>query len=84
MKVDHVITLDDGEKYLLLLEDEVKEEDYFLSVQLDKNNEPTDKYIVLKEIKENGKIYVEEEKNPLILNELLNDYQVQYQDEYEN
>jgi len=83
MKVDHVITLNDGEQYLLLLEDDIQEDNYFLSVKLDKNNEPTDKYVVLKEIKENGQIYVEEEKNPLILNELLDDYRVQYQDEYE-
>lgn len=84
MKVDTVITLDDGENYLLLLEDDIKEESYFLSVLLDKNNEPTDKYIVLKEIKENGKTYVEEEDDPAILSELLEDYRIQYQDEYEN
>ena len=84
MKVDTVITLANGKNYLLLLEDDYMEEDYFLSVLLDKNNEPTDEYIVLKEIEKDGKTFVKKETDVLILNQLLEDYKIQYQDDYEN
>lgn len=83
MEIDTVIELDDGKKYLLLLEDDFKEEDYFLSVLLDSNNEPTKEYAVLKEIYEDGETYVEEENNPEVLSELLKDYKLQYEDQYE-
>lgn len=84
MKVDTVITLANGKNYLLLLEDDFMEEDYFLSVLLDSNNEPTDEYAVLKEITKDGETYTQKINNPIILNQLLDDYRIQYQDEYEN
>lgn len=84
MKIDTVVTLANGKNYLLLLDDDFMNEDYFLSVLLDSNNEPTDEYAVLKEINKDGEIYTQKINNPVILSQLLADYQVQYQDEYEN
>jgi len=83
MKVDTVVTLDDGKKYLLLLQDELMEDDYFLSVLLNEENEPTNEYIVLKQIINEDGIYTQKIKNPIILSELLNDYKMQYESEYD-
>ena len=83
MEVDTVVTLADGKKYLLLLEDDYMEEDYFLSVLLNDKDEPTDEYILLKEIIKDGKVYSQRVKDPVILSELLKDYRLQYEDEYE-
>lgn len=84
MKVDSVITLANNKNYLLLLENSFNSDNYFLSVLLDSNNEPTDEYIVLKEVKKDGKIYTKKENDPIILSQLLEDYKLQYNDEYEN
>ena len=83
MKVDTVVTLADDRKYLLLLEDEYMDEVYFLSVLLNDKDEPTDEYAVLKEITRDGKLYTQRVKNPIILSKLLEDYKIQYEDEYE-
>ncbi|MBQ9071541.1 MAG: hypothetical protein IJY25_00080 [Bacilli bacterium] len=83
MKVDTVITLANNKNYLLLLETDLQGEDYFLSVLLDENNEPTQEYAVLKEINQNGEVYSQKINNPLILNQLLEDYRIQYEDDYE-
>jgi hypothetical protein len=82
MKVDNVITLSNGKNYLLLLEDDFMEEDYFLSVLLDEKNEPTNEYAVFKEVKKNGETFVKKENNPTVLNQLLEDYRIQYEDDY--
>ena len=82
MKVDTVVTLANGKNYLLLLEDDFMEEDYFLSVGLDANNEPNGDYVVLKEIYKDGDTYAQKINNPVILNQLLEDYRLQYEDEY--
>ncbi len=82
MKVDNVITLSNGKNYLLLLEDDFMEEDYFLSVLLDEKNEPTNEYAVFKEVKKNGETFVKKENNPTVLNPLLEDYRIQYEDDY--
>ena len=84
MKVDEVVTLANGKNYLLLLNSELTDENYFLSVLLDSNNEPTDEYVVLKEIEKEGETYCQKVDDPLILNELISDYKIQYNDEYEN
>lgn len=83
MKVDEVVTLANNKNYLLLLNSELTEENYFLSVLLDSNGEPTDDYAVLKEIVKDGKTYCQKINNPTILNELIEDYKIQYNDEYE-
>ena len=83
MKVDEVVTLANNKNYLLLLNSELTEENYFLSVLLDSNGEPTDDYAVLKEIVKDGKTYCQKINNPAILSELIEDYKIQYNDEYE-
>lgn len=84
MKVDTVITLANGKNYLLLMEDDIQEEDYFLAVLLDQNDEPTDQYAVLKEVEKDGELYSQKINNPIVLNELLDDFRRQYQEEYED
>jgi hypothetical protein len=76
MKIDTVITLANNKNYLLLLEDDFMDEDYFLAVLLDENNEPTKTYAVLKEIKKQGEVYIQKVTNPEILSQLLNDFNV--------
>lgn len=80
MKVDTVITLNDNKKYLLLLESELELEGYFLAVLLDEKDEPTNVYAVLKEVEKDGKTYVKKENDPIIENQLLEDYRNQYED----
>ena len=77
MNVDEMITLVNNVSYGLLLKASLDEDNYFLAVQLDSNEEPTDKYEVLKEFNDQGEISVLIERDPLILNELLKQYQEQ-------
>lgn len=77
MNVDEMITLVNNVSYGLLLKASLDEDNYFLAVQLDSNEEPTDKYEVLKEVNDQGEISVLIERDPLILNELLKQYQEQ-------
>ncbi len=79
MNVDEMITLANNISYGLLLKGSFGSENYFLAVQLDDNEEPTDKYEVLKEINEDGEISVLIEKDPLVLNELLKQYKQMYE-----
>ena len=58
MKVDTVITLDNDVNCLLLEKANYNNDNYFLSVVLDDNEEPSDEYVVLKEIIENNQNYV--------------------------
>ena len=59
MTVDSVITLD------LLLEKVTHEnENYFLSVVLNEDEEPSDEYVIFKEIIENNENYVEAVADP--------------------
>lgn len=80
LEVDTMITLEDGLNYGLLLDAIVNDENYFLAVELDDNEEATDKYKVLKEEEENGDVYVVEEENPLILSKLLEQFAEQMDD----
>ncbi len=77
MNVDEMITLANNVSYGLLLKASLDEDNYFLAVQLDSNEEPTDKYEVLKEVNDQGEISVLIERDPLVLNELLKQYQEQ-------
>ena len=58
MKVDTVITLDNDINCLLLEKAELNNSNYFLSVVLDESEEPSDEYVVLREIKEDNDNYV--------------------------
>lgn len=77
MNVDEMITLANNVSYGLLLKASLDEDNYFLAVQLDSNEEPTDKYEVLKEVNDQGEISVLIERDLLVLNELLKQYQEQ-------
>lgn len=80
MKVDSIIKLENGKKYLLLLKSELTLDGYFLAVLLDEKEEPTSTYTIFKEIERDGRLIVKRIEDPLILNELLADYQNQYED----
>ena len=84
MEIDKMIELADGKKYALLLESELTEENYFLAVLLDDKEEPTNNYAVLEEVQKDGKIYVRKVSDPIILNQLLEDYQLQFDEEYDD
>lgn len=71
MKVDSVITLENNVNCLLLDKAVYENNNYFLAVVLDENEEPTDDNVVLKEIVEDGEFYVEREGNEEILGELI-------------
>ena len=77
MEVNSIITLANSKKYGLLLESELNNNIYFLAVELDSNEQPTNQYKVLKKITKEGKVFTVEEKEPLILNELLEDFALQ-------
>lgn len=60
MKLDHVITLEDNKKYLLLDKTELDNKNYFYAVEVAEiDSEPTENYIFLEEIIENNEVYVE-------------------------
>lgn len=60
MKLDHVITLEDDKKYLLLDKTELDNKNYFYAVEVtDINGEPTENYLFLEEKIENNEVYVE-------------------------
>lgn len=59
MTVDSVITLDNDVNCLLLEKVTHENENYFLSVVLNEDEEPSDEYVIFKEIIEDNKNYVE-------------------------
>lgn len=71
MKVDSVITLDNGVNCLLIDKTNYNETNYFLAILLDENEEPTDISYVFKEIVEGEDTYVEREGNEEILAEVI-------------
>lgn len=77
----NIITLEDNLEYGLLLEAIIDDKSYFLAVKLDENEQATDVFKVLKEIKENDDTLVEEETDPLILNKVLEQYTILSEDE---
>lgn len=74
MQVDNMITLANGMNYGLLLQTELDNNSYFLAVELDAKEEPTNNFKVLKELNENGKTFVVEEKDPIVLAKLHEDF----------
>lgn len=82
MEEDMIITLEDNEKYLLLLQNASTEGKYFLAVLLDENEKPVHEYVVLEEIDcgESAELVTD----PKILTKLLDDYQRQYDKMCEN
>lgn len=71
MKIDSVITLENDVNCLLLEKVNYNNDNYFLTVVLDDNEEPSDEYIVLKEIIEDGLNYVMRVTDEKVLAELI-------------
>ena len=71
MKIDSVITLENDVNCLLLEKVNYINDNYFLTVVLDDNEEPSDEYIVLKEIIEDGQNYVMRVTDEKVLAELI-------------
>lgn len=71
MNVDTVITLNNNINCLLLEKANYNDENYFLAVVLDDNEEPSDEYVVLKEIVEDEQNYVMRIVDESILAELI-------------
>lgn len=84
MKVDTKISLKNGKKYLLLLESDLELDGYFLAVELNEKDEVTNNYAVLQRVEKDGKTFTKKIDDPVILNKLLEDYHIQYDDEFEN
>ena len=72
MKVDSVITLENDVNCLLLEQVRYEENNYFSAVVLNEEEEPTEEFVVFKEIVEDGENYVEKVENPNVLAELTN------------
>lgn len=82
MSEDKMIILADDTKYGILLESELTEKTYYLAVLLNEQEEPTQNFAVLEEIIKDGEEYVQKINDPLILNELLEDFNLQYEEEF--
>ena len=81
MNVDEIITLDDNKSYLLLLCSDIKEDDFYLAVLLDENENPTTDYVVLKEIEDGDDLYYQEINDASLLADLLEDYMSQIEED---
>ena len=64
MTVDSVITLDNDVNCLLLEKVNFETANYLLSVGLNEDEEPSDEYVIVKEIIENNENYVEAVADP--------------------
>ncbi len=82
MKIDTVITLDNNENYLLLLKSEVDNDSYFLSVLLNSKNEPTNKYLILKEVIKEGETYIKKVSDPILMSKLIEEYKSIFDSDY--
>lgn len=71
MKIDTVITLDNDINCLLLEKVAYKNDNYFMSVVLNEEEELTEEYVVFKEIIEKNETYVEKVEEPSLLGDLL-------------
>lgn len=71
MNINSVITLDNDIKCLLLYKVKYNDINYFLALMLDEDDKPTDDNMILKEIVENGEIFVEREGNEELINNLI-------------
>ena len=71
MIVDSVITLENDVNCLLLEKVTYNNDNYFLSVVLNEEEEPSDEYVIFKEINEDGQGFVE---NGELLAELIKEF----------
>lgn len=71
MNVNDIIVLENNKSYLLLLDTVIEANKYYLAVELDNNENPTNNYVVVKEEKEGNDIYMEITEDPYIYSELI-------------
>lgn len=71
MNVNDIIVLENNKNYLLLLDTIIKADKYYLAVELDNNENPTNNYVVVREEKEGNDIYMEITEDPYIYSELI-------------
>ena len=71
MTVDSVIILDNDVNCLLLEKVTHENENYFLSVVLNEDEEPSDEYVIFKEIIEDNENYVEAVADANLQTELI-------------
>ena len=74
MIVDSVITLENDVNCLLLEIVTHNNDNYFLSVVLDEEEEPSDEYVIFKEINEDGQGFVEKVGDGELLAELVKEF----------
>ena len=74
MNVNSVITLDDEFKCLLLDKTNYDNDNYYIAVALDANNQPIEDYAVLKETIEGNDIFVEKIEDENILEKVLHTF----------
>ena len=82
MKPNEIIDLENNTSYLLLLNSEIDNESYFLAVRLEKDDTPTQDYIVLKEINENNESYIQKVNDPFILSKLITEYYLDLEEDF--
>ena len=80
MEIDTVIKLDNEKEYQILLENKIVDGDYFLAVELDKNDEFTKNFKVFERKIIDGEEFVEESENDEVLEKLMVDFQMQYKE----
>lgn len=71
MNIDSVITLENNVNCLLLEKVEYQNKNYFMSVLLNEEEEPSDEYVVFEEERENDDIFVVKIEDAELLTELL-------------
>lgn len=82
MKPNEIIDLENNTSYLLLLDNEIDNKNYFLAVRLEKDDTPTQDYIVLKEINENNESYIQKVNDPFILSKLITEYYLDLEEDF--
>ena len=71
MTVDSVITLENDVNCLLLEKANYENNNYFLTVVLNQEEEPSEEYAILKEIIEGGETFIEKVTDPNLVMSLL-------------
>lgn len=82
MKPNEIIDLENNTSYLLLLNSEIDNKNYFLAVRLEKDDTPTQDYIILKEMNENNESYIQKVNDPFILSKLITEYYLDLEEDF--
>lgn len=82
MKPNEIIDLENNTSYLLLLDNKIDNENYFLAVRLEKDDTPTQDYIILKEMNENNESYIQKVNDPFILSKLITEYYLDLEEDF--